>query len=191
MGPSPFIEEWDMEISESEKKAFLKLARDSVEADLLGLSPVLPPTSGVFGQSGGAFVTIKINQNLRGCIGRMSSPDPLGATIHDMALAAAFEDPRFPPLRPDELPLISFEISLLSPLRPVSDLTQITVGRHGLYVTKGFYSGVLLPQVPVEWGWDREEFILQTLRKAGLGPESLEDADTLWQSFEAVVLDEE
>jgi AmmeMemoRadiSam system protein A len=179
-----------MVLSDSEKSAFLKLARDSVEADLLGLKPVEAPTAGVFGQSGGAFVTIKINDNLRGCIGRMSSPDPLGLTIHDMALAAAFEDPRFPPLRPDELPLIKFEISLLSPLQAVEDLSQIEVGRHGLYVTRGYYSGVLLPQVPVEWGWDREEFILQTLRKAGLGPDSLEAPDTHWQSFEAIVLDE-
>jgi AmmeMemoRadiSam system protein A len=179
-----------MVLTESEKQAFIKLARDSVEADLLSLPPVQAPTSGSFGQGGGAFVTIKINENLRGCIGRMSSPDPLGLTIHDMALAAAFEDPRFLPLRPDELPLIKFEISLLSPLQPVKDLSQIEVGKHGLYVIRGLYSGVLLPQVPVEWGWDREEFILQTLRKAGLTPESLEAADTIWQSFEAVVIDE-
>jgi len=143
---------------------------ESVETDV----PAPPP--GVLHRSLGAFVTFKKDGHLRGCIGSMVGDGPLYRTVARMARAAAFEDPRFPPVTAAEVPALELDISVLGPITRCPDPAAVRIGRHGLLVRQGFRSGVLLPQVPVEWGWDRETFLAQTCRKAGLPPDAWRDA---------------
>jgi AmmeMemoRadiSam system protein A len=117
-----------------------------------------------------------------GCIGFRAAQRPLLETVREAARAAAFHDPRFPPLRPPELPEVRLEISVLSRPRPVSDLGEIQVGRHGLIVRRGPRSGLLLPQVAEEYGWDRETFLSHTCAKAGLPEDSWREAGTEMRS---------
>ena len=107
-----------------------------------------------------------------------------------MAIAAAFNDPRFPPLNPDELRDVTLEISVLSPLKIINDIREIEVGIHGLYITKGFHSGLLLPQVATEYKWDRLTFLEETCHKAGLHPNAWKDKDTKIYIFSADVFKE-
>ena len=107
-----------------------------------------------------------------------------------MALAAAFDDPRFPPLKPDELKNITVEISVLSPLKEVKNIDEIEVGIHGLYITKGFHSGLLLPQVATEYDWDSLTFIQETCYKAGLQRDAWKDKDAKIYKFSAEIFGE-
>lgn len=118
----------------------------------------------------GAFVTLKIAGALRGCIGTIKPPGkPLWVTVRDMAIAAAFNDPRFDPLTREELEIIDIEISILSPAEKIRDWQQIELGRHGVIVEKGAQGGVFLPQVAIETGWSLEEFMSELCsQKAGL-----------------------
>ncbi len=160
-----------MPLTEEEKQELLKIARASIEAHLKGLpEPEFDVTSRGLLEKRGAFVTLHREGRLRGCIGVFESQKPLYRTVAEMALSAAFNDPRFPPLSPHELDSIDIEISALSPLREINDPNEIEVGRHGIYIIKGAHRGVLLPQVAVEHGFDRETFLDQTCLKAGLGP---------------------
>ena len=127
---------------------------------------------------------------LRGCIGSFTGSGPLVDTVREMAVSASTRDPRFPPLSEAELGEVDLEISVLSPLRPVSDPNEIEVGRHGIFITRGFHSGVLLPQVASEYGWDRETFLEHTCAKAGLPADAWRDADTRIEVFEAQVFGE-
>lgn len=157
----------------SSRKELMAIARGAIEGVVRdGRAPGPVSDNPALQTPRGAFVTIKINGRLRGCIGNFGirNAKPLFRTVSEMAVAAAVQDPRFPPLTEKELPKIELEISALSPLRPISDAGEIEVGRHGLYLTKGSRSGVLLPQVATEYGWDRTTFLEQTCRKAGLGP---------------------
>jgi len=120
----------------------------------------------------GCFVTIKLQENLRGCIGCFTSEKPLWQTVQEFAIAAATRDPRFYPLDPDELDDISIEISALSSLAKIESFDEIQVGTHGLYIEKNMYRGVLLPQVATECGWDKTTFLTQTCLKAGLEPDA-------------------
>ncbi len=149
-------------------------------------SPPKPPTLQLE-KFLGAFVTLKRNGRLRGCIGHLQGTKPLYETIWDMARAAAFSDPRFPPLSAQEARDLSVEISILGPIEPCPDPSQIEIGRHGLIVKQGMNQGLLLPQVAEEWGWDREKFLEQTCLKAGLSPDSWRKpgVEVLW--FEAEV----
>jgi AmmeMemoRadiSam system protein A len=157
-----------LEIRDTDKAACKELARFAI-AQRLGIDLPRPDTSApLFAQQYGAFVTIKRQGQLRGCIGNVSAATPLAETIERMAQAAAFEDPRFPPLGPEELAEVELEISILGPITPCPDPELVEVGRHGLMVRRGFHSGLLLPQVAVEWGWDRETFLDHTCLKAGL-----------------------
>ena len=122
----------------------------------------------------GAFVTLKKKGALRGCIGHIVGHYPLAETISRMAVAAAFQDPRFPPVTRAEWPTIDMEISVMTPLKEITDTAAIEVGRHGIYIQKGDRSGLLLPQVATEYGWDRLTFLEQTCRKAGLRSGRLE-----------------
>lgn len=122
----------------------------------------------------GAFVSLHHGRHLRGCIGLIEARKPLWRTVREMAVAAAVEDPRFPPLTAAELDQIDIEISVLTPPVSVTRPEEIEVGRDGLIVRDAGRSGVLLPQVASEWGWNREEFLAQTCRKAGL-------ADDAWR----------
>lgn len=135
----------------------------------------------------GAFVTLTKGGNLRGCIGNVVGDRPLWDTVWDMARAAAFDDPRFPPVAADEFDDLELEISILSPLTQCPDPTLVEVGRHGLLITHMGHSGLLLPQVPVEWNWDREMFLAQTCNKAGLPPDAWKNPAATLFWFEAEV----
>ncbi|MFQ5927281.1 MAG: AmmeMemoRadiSam system protein A [Terriglobia bacterium] len=171
----------------------LGLARRTLEATLRGnpldlnaLATSLPDPA--LAQPAAAFVTLHRQGRLRGCIGHLQPTKPLYRTVADVALAAAFHDPRFPPLEFAELADVEIEISLLSPsceIRP----EEVEVGRHGLIVSQGFSRGLLLPQVAVEQGWDRETFLEQTCRKAGLPPDAWKQGARL-EAFTAEVFSE-
>jgi AmmeMemoRadiSam system protein A len=138
----------------------------------------------------GAFVTLKINGQLRGCIGYTSPVQPLYETVRDVAISAATRDPRFRPVQKDELSKLSYEISVLSPMRRVIDINTITIGRDGLMIKKGIFEGLLLPQVAPEQGWDRTQLLEHTCQKAGLPPNAWKDKDTDIFAFTAFVFGE-
>jgi AmmeMemoRadiSam system protein A len=138
----------------------------------------------------GAFVTLHESGELRGCIGYTSATKPLYMTVRDTATLAALKDPRFKPVSVSELPKLEYEISVLSPLRRVTDIQQIKVGEHGLLMKNGGFEGLLLPQVPVEQKWDRQKFLEQTCVKAGMSAGCWKDGDTDIFLFTAVVFGE-
>ncbi len=178
-------------ITDEEKIALLKYARAVVEAAVRG-EPA-PDSSSLpdkFKQKGAAFVTLKKHGDLRGCIGHVIAHVPLDECIRDVGKAAALEDPRFPPVKPSELDDIEIEVSVLTPLKRLDDVSKVEVGRHGLVMKQGFRQGLLLPQVPVEWGWDRETFLQQTCHKAGLPANCYKDPRTEIYTFEAIVFSE-
>lgn len=172
-----------------EEKEYLKgLVRRRIAARLAGGEAATPPApTENLRRPFGAFVTLTVDGRLRGCIGHIVGDRPLFETIGEMAEAAAFGDPRFPPLSRTEFDNVEIEISILSPLAECPDPELVEVGRHGLLVRQGMHSGLLLPQVPVEWGWDRRTFLEQTCRKAGLAPECWKDPNTTLLWFEAEV----
>ena len=180
-----------MALSDVEKKALLGIVRKIIEARLEGKSiPELHLGSEVLKEKKGAFVTLKKDDHLRGCIGRIEARKPLYKTVGEMALAAAFDDPRFPPLKPDEWKNMAVEISVLSPLEEVKDIDEIEIGVHGLYITKVFHSGLFLPQVASEYRWDRLTFLQETCHKAGLHRDAWRDKDTKVYIFSSEVIGE-
>lgn len=178
-------------LSDPAKKALLSIARGSIAAAFEGRPPPSPSDAPPeLAAERGAFVTLHEGQDLRGCIGTLEARGPLVRTVAELARSAAFHDPRFPPLAAGDLPRVRLEISVLSPLRRVEDPSEVEVGRHGLYLVQGARGGVLLPQVATEQGWDRETFLAQTCRKAGLRPDAwLRGAEI--RVFEAEVFGEE
>jgi AmmeMemoRadiSam system protein A len=167
----------------------LSLAHRSIEAALNVREVDLQPPSAHLGQERGAFTTLYVRGQLRGCVGYVLPVASLYRTIAETARAAAFEDPRFPQLSKQELPDLKIDISVLSPLVAIKP-EEVEVGRHGLVVSMGFRRGLLLPQVPVEHGWDRITFLQQTCRKAGLPPDAWTKGASL-QAFTAEVFGEE
>ena len=136
----------------------------------------------------GCFVTIKSGERLRGCLGQFTSDRPLHQLVKEMAIAAATRDPRFYPMRSEDLENFEIEISVLSPLEKIESINEIEVGKHGLYIEKNFFRGVLLPQVAVEHGWDRNTFLSQTCLKAGLNTDDWKDeADIYIFSAEGIM----
>ena len=119
----------------------------------------------------GVFTTLYLGEHLRGCVGYALPIHSLHRAVGETARAAAFDDSRFPPVTPEEARRLSISLSVLSPLFPIA-ATEVEVGRHGLFISSGNRRGLLLPQVPVEHAWDREEFLAQTCRKAGLPPDA-------------------
>jgi AmmeMemoRadiSam system protein B/AmmeMemoRadiSam system protein A len=159
----------DLGLRHEEKVELLNIARQSIEAKVLGQSiPGFHTDSPLLQEKMGAFVTITKQGQLRGCIGHTRGIEPLYVTISKMAIAAATEDPRFPPLRPEEIDEVALEISVLTPFKKISNADEIEVGRDGLYIEKGYNHGLLLPQVATDYGWETEEFLEHTCRKAGL-----------------------
>ncbi len=139
-----------------------------------------------------SFVTWKRAGQLRGCIGSVEPVRPLWADVQANAVHALLDDPRFPPATAGELAGLDLEISVLSPFVPVADpLHAVTIGVHGLLVERGRRRGILLPQVPVEWGWDLPTFLGHACRKAGLPADAWKDGDTVLSTFEADVFGEE
>ena len=137
----------------------------------------------------GAFVTLHKDGALRGCIGRFVANEPLYTIVQKMAIAAATEDNRFPTVKQDEISEIDIEISVLTPLKKIESIDEIEMGRHGIYIKKGFTTGTFLPQVAIETGWTKEEFLGYCARnKAGIGWDGWKDADIY--IYEALVFGE-
>jgi len=182
----------DESLSREEKLLLLKIARDTVEAHARGRGkPPLPdPLPPALTRRSGAFVTLHKLSQLRGCIGNFFSDGPLAEMVQNMAVAAGWEDPRFSPVTDSEPPLLDIEISVLSPLREISDVNEIEVGKHGIFITKGYYRGVLLPQVATEYGWDRETFLDHTCQKAGLPMDAWKRGGVKIEIFSAEVFGE-
>ena len=179
-----------MALKKEEKIFLLKLARRTLEAYFEGrrLESGPPPSSALSSPSG-AFVTLYKHGKLRGCIGDLQAKKPLYQVVQEVTLSAALNDPRFPPLSGEELPEVELEISVLSPLRRGRP-EEVEVGQHGLYLIKGRFRGVLLPQVAVEYGWDRETFLDHVCLKAGLGPRCWQDPEIELYLFTAEVFRE-
>jgi len=178
-----------LQLTDAEKDRLLELAREALgEAVCRGrLSDVNEPLEALRTPCG-AFVTLTKGGHLRGCIGHIEACRPLYATVRECARAAALDDPRFDPVRPAEVPSLQLEISVLSPLWDI-DPEQVEVGKHGLLISRGGRRGLLLPQVAVEWNWDREEFLRETCLKAGLPPHAWQRGARI-QAFTAQVFTE-
>ena len=182
-------------LNDEQKIKLLKLARISIEQYLKNKSlPKVDYTKEfsdeVFKQKCGAFVTLHAHGALRGCIGYVKGIKTIPEAVVDMAKAAAFEDPRFEPLRKDELDEIDIEISVLTPIEPVHDISEIVIGRDGLIISSGFRAGLLLPQVATEYGWDVKTFLEHTCYKAGLPADAWKWDNTKIEKFSAIVFGE-
>jgi uncharacterized protein len=177
-------------ITEDDKQVLLTTARRSIENKLHGGTEQMPPPTEILQEKCGAFVTLKKQGKLRGCIGHMTGVQPLHAAVAELARSSAFHDPRFPPLAAEELDKIDIEITVLTPLEEISDPSVIEIGKHGIYLKRGGSSGVLLPQVAVEQGWDRNTFLEHTCRKAGLPGNCWKDRETKLHIFEGIIFGE-
>jgi len=176
------------EYSPPERDWLLRLAHHAIEAAVEERELELLSPSEHLAECRGAFTTLHLQGRLRGCIGYVFPSSPLYRTVAETARAAALDDPRFHPVNSDEAMLLKVEISVLSPLRPIRP-EQIEIGKHGLVVTQGSRRGLLLPQVPVEWDWGPETFLIQTCLKAGLAPDAWRYGADL-QAFTAEVFGE-
>jgi AmmeMemoRadiSam system protein A len=178
-------------LTEEEKRFCLELARRAVEGFLrTGVPPEVKVEPGKLREKRGAFVTLKVDGELRGCIGYPLPYKPLYQTIMETAVAAAAEDFRFEPLRPEELGRLRIEVSVLDLPETVADPGQVEVGRHGIIISRGHQQGLLLPQVPLEYGWDRETFLRHGCLKAGLEPDAWKKGARI-EVFAAQVFGEE
>ena len=181
----------DFALNDEEKRMLLRAARAAVE-ERFAQKRFLP---GMLSQAlrapCGAFVTLTRAGELRGCIGYVSSDRPLFSTVVDAAAAAAFQDSRFTPIGEEELAEIRIEISVLSPLTKIHDVQEIVVGKHGILMSRGHLSGLLLPQVATEYGWDRETFLENTCRKAGLAGGCWRESDVSIETFTAEIFADE
>ena len=177
------------EYTQEERELLLQLAHRSIQAALEGRNLDLTPPTPHLAEMRGAFTTLHLGGRLRGCIGYVVPAQSLYRTVAETAQAAAFDDPRFLPVTPEEAAKIKVEISILSPLRPIGP-EDVVIGVHGLVVSKSGRRGLLLPQVPVEWKWDRETFLSQVCLKAGL-PGDCWRQDIDLQAFTAEVFGEE
>ena len=182
-------------MDEQQGRLLLEIARKTIESHLFN-RPYTPEYPESFSQSQGAFVTLTKNGSLRGCIGFPEPTYPLIEAVQKAAISAASEDPRFPPILPDEWKGIKIEVTVLTPpaLLQVADPSEypgeIEVGRDGLIVESGFSKGLLLPQVPVEWKWDEVDFLSQTCLKAGLPPDEWKQKSTKIYTFQGEIFSE-
>ena len=151
----------------SQHRIMPDLARATIQSAFEGVEASLP-TEDFLMLPSGVFVTLRIQEDLRGCIGSLEPQLPLGYAIVKAAMGAAFHDPRFAPLTPEEWKNVNVEISVLSPLKTITDIEEIEIGRHGILLSVGYSRGLLLPQVATEYGWDRLTFLKHTCQKAGL-----------------------
>jgi AmmeMemoRadiSam system protein A len=178
--------------SPEDKRELLGIARGAIASTIEGkpfrFHAPLPEN---LLQHQGAFVTIRVDRQLRGCIGYIESLRPLAEVVAEVATKAAFEDPRFPPLTAHEFEQAALEISVLSPLHAVQSIEEVVVGVHGLVIELGGRRGLLLPQVALEYGWDRESFLDAVARKAGLHHSAWQDPETRLYAFSAEVFEED
>jgi AmmeMemoRadiSam system protein A len=181
------------ELDAAERRALLALARQALEAAVRGEPDAGDlPESAALRRPGGAFVTLRSRGELRGCIGHVAADRPLAEVVARMAVSAATQDPRFPPIPPDELPELEVEISVLSEAIPLEsrDPQEIRSGQDGVIVRRGWRQGVLLPQVAADYGWVGEEFLAAACRKAGLPPEAWRAPDCQLLVFQTDVFGE-
>jgi uncharacterized protein len=159
-------------LSEIDQRTLLRMAREAIAEAIQHhrLPEILEPAEALR-QPCGAFVTLRKGKRLRGCIGYIEAVKPLYSTVRECAVAAALNDPRFPPLTFPELPALNLEISVLSPLVEIAP-EGVEVGKHGLMISLGNSRGLLLPQVAVERKWNRDRFLQETCLKAGLPPDA-------------------
>ena len=191
------------ELTQEEGKFLINLARNTVKEYLENGKTLKPPkeTPKKLFEQCGVFVTINTfrhgEKELRGCIGYPYPTVPLVEAVIDSAINASTQDPRFEPMSLRELERVVFEVSVLTPpesveaKNPKEYLNKIKVGEDGLIVERGYYKGLLLPQVPVEWGWCEEEFLCQCCMKAGLPPDSWLTKDAKVYKFRAIIFEEE
>lgn len=175
--------------SHEEQRRLLVIARMSLEARVRRLARPPGDPARDDSEHAGAFVTVLVDGDLRGCLGRIVSDLPIEALVRDLAASVADSDPRFDPVRVEELSRTTIEISVLSPAREVQELTEIDVGRHGLIAEQGSRRGLLLPQVAVDRGWDVPTFVAHTCLKAGL-PQDAWRRGAVLSVFEADVFGE-
>jgi len=177
-------------LSEADQKSILVLARQAVvEAVCHNRQFTEIPNRGIFATKRGAFVTLHVDKRLHGCIGVIEAKDPLGDNIAHCAMSAALQDPRFRAMRPADLATLEIEVSLLSPLEPIRP-EDVEIGKHGLLIEQGFYRGLLLPQVAVEYHLDRERFLRETCYKAGLSGDAWKAPETHLYGFTCEVFAE-
>jgi AmmeMemoRadiSam system protein A len=179
-------------LNEEQRRQLLRLARTSIESTLDGRTPdiLAEEFDEDLRRPAGAFVTLRKNGDLRGCIGSIRAMEPLYRAVASSAISAAVRDPRFFPVRKDEIGHLELEISVMGPIEQVRDVNEIEIGRDGLIISRGRFAGLLLPQVASEYGWDRETFLNQTCLKAGLQPDAWRIADTRIEKFAAEVFSE-
>jgi AmmeMemoRadiSam system protein A len=177
-----------MSLSAKEKKYLLDLARNIIELKTEEQERERDAYfSSTLKENRGVFVTLQKSGQLRGCIGYVEGLKPLQIAVGEMALAAAFDDPRFPPVDKEELNEIEIEISVLSRLETITGSDQIEIGRHGLIIEQGLMRGLLLPQVATEYNWDVQTFLEQTCQKAGLPKNAWQDESTTIKIFFAEI----
>lgn len=177
-------------LTKKEQKELLRIARETIVSYVTsGTVPEVTKVSAGLNAENGCFVTIKQQGQLRGCIGNFESDRPLYRLVQEMAVSAATRDPRFYPMKQQDLADFELDISVLSPLQLIESVEEIKVGKHGIYIVKGSYRGVLLPQVATEYGWDRETFLRHTCIKAGL-PEDTWQKECQIYIFSALVFGE-
>jgi len=183
---------YEFSFTKDEKALLFSIAKNSIKSELFEDKKYIIDEKKIpesLKQQLGAFVTLKINKTLRGCIGRFISSDPLYKVVQASALSSAFEDPRFPSVSKEEYENLDFEITVLGPMKKINNINEIVLGRHGIYIKKDFRSGTMLPQVATENGWTVEQFLGYTSRdKAGLGWDGWKNADIY--IYEGLVLEE-
>ena len=178
--------------SESEKKYLLSVARNSIEKAVGGQTrEIFEKVPAALREPCGAFVTLHMGGQLRGCIGYLEAVGSLVETVQEAAEKAALQDYRFNPVTKEEIPELQIEISVLTPLKLIRDINDIEIGKHGLKIHLGYNRGLLLPQVATEHGWDRETFLNQTARKAGLPSTAWKNPSAKIFCFTAEIFSEE
>jgi AmmeMemoRadiSam system protein A len=177
----------DLHFSDDERDLLKKLAKNSIEKVLFGKEEECPEVPAVLKKKMGAFVCLKTKGELKGCIGYIRGQLPLDQTVRRMAVEAAFHDPRFMPLDETEWKNTDIEISVLTPMNRISDIEEIQVGVHGIYLERGADSGLLLPQVATENRWDRTTFLAYACMKAGLPRDAWKSKETHIYIFSADV----
>ncbi len=178
-----------MMLNDKERKELLKIARGAIRTYLEGKRELSPKLSGPLAEPKGVFVTLKKEGELRGCIGIVEPIYPLGTAVVKAAISSAFEDPRFYPLRKDEFVKLEIEISILTKPVEIDNPLKIDVGTHGIIIERGWNKGLLLPQVPLEYGWGLEEYLRNGCVKAGLEPECWKRGAKIY-TFKAEVFSE-
>jgi len=178
-------------LDESDRRELLRIARLTLDEWLRnGSGPAGSTHRAPLLARASAFVSIEVDGRLRGCVGRLEPDGPLYRTVIDLVVSAATADPRFEPVRVDELDLSRIEISVLSERKRIADFSSLAIGQDGLVITRGARRGLLLPKVAVEHAWDVETFLAETCRKAGLPGAAWRETETVVERFSAEVFAE-